>query len=153
MANLLLAERAAEKVGKLGARNFVMRQLHLQNRFNRIYHYRRALYRDPNNILVWLELVRNARAKYGNDDVDIYNFEETGFITDIVTSAMVVKATHRLANWYSKYSLLVKNDTSWMLGIDGRSSHLSAGFDQFCKGKKAIITFMASHSSPVTLLD
>jgi hypothetical protein len=34
--------------------------------------------------------VRNARAKYGNDDVGIYNFEETGFITDIVTSAMVV---------------------------------------------------------------
>lgn len=95
MDNLLLAERAAEKVGKLGARNFVMRQLHLQNRFNRIYHYRRALYRDPNNILVWLELVRNARAKYGNDDVDIYNFEETGFITDIVTSAMVVIRVER----------------------------------------------------------
>jgi hypothetical protein len=40
-----------------------------------------------------------------------------------------------------------------MLEIDGRSSHLSAGFDQFCKEKKIIAIFMASHSSPVTLLD
>lgn len=95
MANLLLAERAAEKVGKLEARNFVMQQLHLQTRFNRIYHYRRALYKAPNKILVWLELVRNARAKYGNDDIDIYNFEETGFITDIVTLAMVVICVER----------------------------------------------------------
>ena len=40
-----------------------------------------------------------------------------------------------------------------MLGIDSHSRRVSAGFDQFCKEENTIKIFMASHSSPVTLLD
>jgi hypothetical protein len=47
MANLLLAERGTEKVGKLWARNFVKRQPQLQTRVNRLYNYQRAFCEDP----------------------------------------------------------------------------------------------------------
>jgi hypothetical protein len=219
MANLLLAERGTKKVGKLWARNFVKRQPQLQTRINRVFDYQRALCEDPNKILTWFELVRNVRAKYGIDDVDIYNFDKTGFMMGVITPNMVVtraersgkpkkiqpgnqewstviqginaqawcippfivvKAVYHLANWYSECDLppdwIIKpTDNGWtnnetglewiqhfdkhtahrksgiyrMLVMSGHSSHLSAGFDRFCKEKKIIAISVPSHSSHI----
>lgn len=45
--------------------------------------------------MAWFELVRNLRAKYGIDDIDIYNFDETGFIIGVIIPAMVVTRAER----------------------------------------------------------
>jgi hypothetical protein len=95
VANLLLAERAGGKVGKLWARNFVKRQPELKMHFNRAYDYQRALCEDPEKIRAWFDLVRNMRAKYGIDDADLYNFDETGFMMGVITPSMVVTRAER----------------------------------------------------------
>ena len=50
IANILLAERDAGRVGKHWASNFVKRQPELQTRFNRAYNFQRALCKDPEKI-------------------------------------------------------------------------------------------------------
>jgi helix-turn-helix, Psq domain/Tc5 transposase DNA-binding domain len=79
MANLLLDERAALRVGPRWASRFVKRQPLLQTRFFRKDDYQRAQCEDPDAINAWFRLVRNMIAKYGVRDADIYNFDETGF--------------------------------------------------------------------------
>lgn len=80
IANLLLADRDAGRVGKCWALNYVMRQPELKTRLNRPYDYQRALCEDPEKIQAWFDLVRNMQAKYGIEDTDVYNFDETGFM-------------------------------------------------------------------------
>jgi hypothetical protein len=41
----------------------------------------------------WFELVRNTITKYGIHDVDIYNFDETGFMMGVISTAMVVTSS------------------------------------------------------------
>src|SRR5690554_5045973 len=65
MANLLLTERDASRVGKHWASNFIKRQPKLKTRVNRPYDYQRALCEDPDAICAWFQLVANMRAKYG----------------------------------------------------------------------------------------
>ena len=95
MANILLADRDAGRVGKHWASNFVKRQPELQTRFTRAYDYQRALCEDPKKIDAWFALVRNMRAKYGIQDADLYNFDETGFMMGIITPSMVVTRAER----------------------------------------------------------
>ena len=95
MANVLLAERDAGRVEKHWASNFVKRQPELRTRFNRAYDYQRALCEDPEKIGAWFRLVQNMRAKYGIQDADMYNFDETGFMMGIITPSMVVTRTDR----------------------------------------------------------
>jgi hypothetical protein len=64
MANRLLAERDAGRVGALWAHRFVKRQPELITRFSRNYDYQRALCEDPEIIRNWFALVRNTIAKY-----------------------------------------------------------------------------------------
>lgn len=93
MANQLRTTRDASRVGPRWPSNFVKRQPELKTRFTRGYDYQRAKCEDPAIIQDWFDLVRNMVAKYGILDEDIWNFDETGFMMGIITSAMVVTSS------------------------------------------------------------
>ena len=103
MANLLLQKRTVtdasdsrtRTVGKQWPYNFVRRHDSLRTRYNRKYDYKRALCEDPTAIRDWFRLVRNTIAKYGIEDADIYNFDETGFQMGVISTAKVVTASDR----------------------------------------------------------
>ena len=95
MANRLLRERDASPVGKRWASNFVKRQPALRTRFNRRYDYQRAQCEDLDAINAWFLLVRNTIVKYGIEESDIYNFDETGFLMGVISTAMVVTSAER----------------------------------------------------------
>ena len=95
MANRLLADRDTPKVGKRWAANFVKRHPELKTSFNRKYDYQRAKCEDPEVIRGWFALVRNTITKYGIDNTDIYNFDETGFMMGIIATGMVVTSAER----------------------------------------------------------
>ena len=96
MANEILAARGASPVGKQWAYRFTKRRAELQTRFSRAYDFQRALCEDPDILAAWFELVSNMRAKYGIDDADFYNFDETGFMMGVITSAPVVTRSDRV---------------------------------------------------------
>lgn len=95
MANRLLAVRDATRVGPRWAGNFIQRQPDLLMRFQRRIDYQRALAEDPEIIESWFALVRNVIAKYGILDMDIYNFDETGFLMGMLSHAKVVTTSDR----------------------------------------------------------
>lgn len=89
MANQLLAERGEKPIGKHWTRRFIDRQPALRTRLSRPYDYQRALCEDPEKIGAWFKLVENMRAKYGVDDADFYNFDETGFMMGVITPSLL----------------------------------------------------------------
>lgn len=95
MANYILESRGGRRVGKLWAHRFVQRQPVLKTRFNRVYDFQRALCEDPELIGAWFRLVESMRAKYGIQDCDFYNFDETGFMMGMICPAMVVTRADR----------------------------------------------------------
>ena len=96
MANLLLAQRVAERVGVNWASNFVRRQKKLKTRLNRKMDYQRVLCEDPAIFRKWFDLVRDTIAKYGIAEEDIYNFDETGFLMGLLAaSGMVITSAER----------------------------------------------------------
>ena len=95
MANSLLKIRNQKLVGKKWAANFVKRRPELKTKFNRKYDYSRALCEDPEVIQGWFRLVQNTKAKYGIQDEDTYNFDETGFIIGVISTSSVVTAADR----------------------------------------------------------
>lgn len=95
MANRLLQARDGGKVGQNWAGNFVRRTPALKMRFDRKLDYQRARNEDPEVIQSWFNLVRNTIAKYGIDEDDIHNFDETGFMMGVGTTAKVITASER----------------------------------------------------------
>ena len=95
MANLLLETRGALPVGSRWADRFVQRQNALKLRFQRRIDYQRALTEDPTVIQAWFALVRNIMNKYGIQDSDIYNFDETGFLMGMLSYAKVLTTSDR----------------------------------------------------------
>jgi hypothetical protein len=101
MANLLLQKRtgtdasSTRTVGPRWAYNFVRRHDSLRTRYNRKYDYKRALCEDPKAIRDWFRLVQNTVTKYGIQEEDIYNFDETGFQMGVITTAKVVTGSER----------------------------------------------------------
>jgi hypothetical protein len=95
MADLILKSRGARPVGKLWAYRFVQRRPELKTRFNRVYDFQRALCEDPGLISNWFRLVQNMRVKYGIQDCDFYNFDETGFMMGVICASMVVTRADR----------------------------------------------------------
>jgi hypothetical protein len=79
MANNLLSDCAGGKVGIKWPSKFVERTPELKTCFNRKYDYQRAKCEDPEIIKLWFDLVRNIKTKYGIQDEDVFNFDETGF--------------------------------------------------------------------------
>ena len=57
MANILLAKRGDQVVGKNWVYNFVKRHTKLKTRFTRRYDYRRAKCEDPEIIREWFNRV------------------------------------------------------------------------------------------------
>ncbi len=51
--------------------------------------------RDPNIVQAWFALVHNVIAKYGIQEADIYNFEKTGFLVSMPSTAKVVTRSDR----------------------------------------------------------
>ena len=90
MANRLLTTRNAPRVGSRQTSNFVKRHIELQTRFQRKYDYQRAKCEDLEVIYGWFKLIQNTIAKYGINDVDIYNFNETRFMIGVISTAMVI---------------------------------------------------------------
>ncbi|ERF70741.1 hypothetical protein EPUS_05093 [Endocarpon pusillum Z07020] len=82
--------RHAKPVGKQWPYNFVQRRPELKTRFSRAYDFQRALCEDPDQINAWFRLVVNIRTKYGIQDCDFYNFDETGFMMGVICGNMVV---------------------------------------------------------------
>jgi hypothetical protein len=97
MANSLRATRYAPPVGTRWALRFVARRPELKIRWNRPYDYQRAQCEDPKLIADWFRLVANMVAKYGIQEADIYNFDETGFMMGKIFTNMVVTSSERRA--------------------------------------------------------
>ena len=95
MANSLRAERNLGHVGVNWPNTFVKRQPELEVRFNRKYDYKRALCEDSGVIQGWFSLAANIKAKYGIQDEDTYNFDETGFMMGQISTGAVVTASER----------------------------------------------------------
>ena len=118
MANRLLATRDAPCVRSRQASNFVKRRVELRTRFQRKYDYQRAKCEDPEVICGWFELVQNTIAKYGINDADIYNFDETGFMIGVISTAMVVTSLDRRV----KAKKVQPSNREWVIVIQGVSS-------------------------------
>lgn len=95
MANELLAVRDGGQVGENWATNFVRRKPELKSRLSRPRDHQRVLCSDSRVISPWFNLVQNMKAKYGIQNEDIYNFDETGFTMGVAGSVKVVTASER----------------------------------------------------------
>jgi hypothetical protein len=120
MANLLLQKRSAENqaqpltVGKRWVYNLVKRHKALKCQYIRKYDYQRAKCEDPAIIRPWFQLVHNTIEKYGILDADIYNFDETGFMMGVISTAKVVTGAER-----SRRAVLVQpGNREWVTAID-----------------------------------
>jgi hypothetical protein len=96
MANRLLEKRGPQRVGKNWTDRFIKRRPELRTRFSRVYDYQRALQEDPHVLDAWFRLVTNMRAKYGIQDCDFYNFDETGFAMGMIRPRTVVTRSERV---------------------------------------------------------
>jgi hypothetical protein len=115
MANRLLASRKQPRVGKHWVSNFINRRPELRTRFQQKYDYQRAKCEDPEVIRGWFELVRNTIAKYGINDTDIYNFDETGFMMGVISTGMVVTSSDGRA----KAKRVQPGNREWVTVIQG----------------------------------
>jgi hypothetical protein len=118
MANHLLTERGAGKVGIKWPSNFVKRTPELKTRFNRKYDYQRAKCEDPQIIQPWFELVRSTKAKYGIPDEDVYNFDETGFQMGVISTGIVVTGSERR----NRPRAIQPGNREWVTVIQGVNS-------------------------------
>lgn len=96
MADLLLAVRGGRRVGTRWAQRFVVRRPELKTYVNRAYDYQRTRCEDPKIMKDWFRLVANMKAKYGIQDCDTYNFDETGFMMGAIRPAMVITRADRI---------------------------------------------------------
>jgi hypothetical protein len=115
MANRLLSERSSEHVGKLWAHNFIKRHPELSTRYNRKYDYQRAQCEDATLIRGWFTLLSNTIAKYGVVESDIYNFDETGFMMGIISTATVVTTSEKAG----RAQLRQPGNREWVTVIQG----------------------------------
>lgn len=118
MADRLLAERDAPRVGTNWASTFVRRRPELRTRFNRRIDYQRVLCEDPDAYRAWFSLVRNIIAKYGIHDDDIYNFDETGFAMGKISAETVVTTSDRR----EKPRAVQQGNQEWVTVIQGIGS-------------------------------
>jgi hypothetical protein len=95
IAKSILASRHGPPIGKLWAHRLVKRTPELKTRFSRSYDYQRAQCEDPKLLEAWFQRVTDVKAKYGIQDCDIWNFDETGFQMGVISSCMVVTQADR----------------------------------------------------------
>ena len=122
MANLLIAKRSDSNpnpdpkslVGERWVYNFVQRHQALRTRYNRKYDYQRAKCEDPQVIKDWFRLVKNVIAKYGIQEEDIYNFDETGFQMGVISTAKVITGSERS----NRPVAMQPSNREWVTAID-----------------------------------
>jgi hypothetical protein len=68
----------------------------LTTKLRRAYECQRKLYKDPEIIRGWFELVKNTINKYGILPEDTYNFNEAGFQMGQISASKVVTDADRL---------------------------------------------------------
>ena len=119
MANRLLATRNMGCVGVNWASTFIKRHPELTTRFSRKDDYQRALCEDPEAIHRWFMLVQNIIAKYGIQEADIYNFDETGFQMGVISTTMVVTSSER----HGKAKIKQPGNREWVTVIQGVNAH------------------------------
>jgi hypothetical protein len=95
VADKLLSNRGARRVGVNWPARFVRRVPELRLRVNRRYDYQRALNEDPHIVKDWFRLIANIRAKYGIPNNDVYNFDEYSFQIGVIGSRMVITGSER----------------------------------------------------------
>lgn len=95
MANSLRAERNMSHVGLNWPSTFIQRFPELTTKFNRKCDHNRALYEDTEVIQGWFSLAADIKAKYGIQQEDIYNFDETGFMMGQLSTGVVFTASKR----------------------------------------------------------
>jgi len=95
MANRLLAVHAGGQVGIRWPSNFINQSPELKTCFNRKYDYQRTLNKDSKVIQQWFECVQAIISKYGIQESDIFNFDKTGFMIGIASTAKVVTASEK----------------------------------------------------------
>jgi hypothetical protein len=118
MANKLLEARGGGKVGKNWTSRFVERSDELKMSFNRAKDRQRKKQEDPEIINNWFQLVINTKAKYGIQDKDTYNFDESGFQMGVVGTMKVVTGSERRA----RPDLVQPGDREWVTLIQGISA-------------------------------
>jgi hypothetical protein len=95
VASDLLTERGEQPVGKHWVDNFNKRTPEIKLRGSRPYDRQRALNEDPRVIGPWFSLVQSVKEKYGIQDEDTYNFDETGFTMGMIKAQMVFTGSEK----------------------------------------------------------
>jgi hypothetical protein len=115
-ARILLRERAGPSatIGEKWPYRYIARHPTLRSRYTRKYNYERALCEDPEVIRAWFRLVRNTINKYGIQDDDIWNFDETGFAMGIASTSRVVTSSDRRG----RPPQLQPGDREWVTAIE-----------------------------------
>jgi hypothetical protein len=93
MANQLLAARGGTQVGINWVTRLIQRRPDVRSQLSRPRDYRRVLCSDPAIIRPWFDVVASTKAKYGIQDEDTYNFDETGFQIGLGGTVKVVTAS------------------------------------------------------------
>ncbi|KAF2741722.1 DDE-domain-containing protein, partial [Sporormia fimetaria CBS 119925] len=95
VANDLLAERGQQPVGHLWVDNFNKRTPEIKLRRSQPYDRQRALNEDPRVISPWFSLIQSVKEKYGIQDEDTYNFDETGLMMGQIKAQMVFTGSEK----------------------------------------------------------
>ena len=98
MANTILRTTnpsSPQRVGTKWVANFVKRHPELSSVYNRKFDIQRAEVDDPKLISLWFKLVGDTIAKYGVTEEDIFNFDETGFQTGIISTSKMITTSGR----------------------------------------------------------
>ena len=95
IASNLLAERGEQPVGQHWVNNFNKRTPEIKLRGSRPYDRQRALNEDARILAPWFSLVQSVKEKYGIQDEDTYNFDETGFMMGQIKAQMVFTGSEK----------------------------------------------------------
>ena len=104
MADELLGAQNASHFGLRWAEDFVRRQLSFRMRLRRSINYQRASSEYTATVQDLFALVHYTNSKYGTLSVDIYNFDETGFLIAMLWLAKVVITSNRKGRPRTKHS-------------------------------------------------
>jgi hypothetical protein len=115
MADKLLRERGGKPVGKNWVDNLVKRTPELITRWSRPYDRQRAACKDPAVIQPWFTLVQAIKEKYGIQDEDTWNFDESGFMMGKILAQLVVTGSEKPG----KQKKLQPGDREWVTLIQG----------------------------------
>jgi hypothetical protein len=117
MAYLILKEQSPTPpppIGKNWVTEFTKRRPEVKTRFARKYNRQRALCEDPKVIAPWFEKVQEAKDKWGIQDEDIYNFDETGFAMGLIATTKVVTRSEMPGKPY----LIQPGNREWVTTIE-----------------------------------